>query len=289
MKYNKINSATNPEFIKGPPVPGSFYVSKIDKVAEGFKKGKGDKPYYQPILEEAISEKGGEIIDRKYAFRVNSKFDHKEGEDLKETVKRIIEEDGLKKIKDIFNSNNHKLTDEEVAEMLILASKHGSFEEAKKGVKEDLKKLHPSKVDDLYEKMYWFDAIFQKLMENEGIMTGRDASEPKFLDVGLRLARLTPDYAFRSYSKGYEGEDVAKGFNDLCKKLEVNFGPTRSDDVSDLSSSESNLTRASTLPSPSSSEESLGQSREENSPSTQTSPTDSQRLSRENSRSTGSL
>jgi hypothetical protein len=208
-----------------------FYVARIDRVAQQAIK-KGDKPYYQPILKQTGSE--DEIRDRKYAFRGSLQKDNR----LK-GAKEIITK-GLQETKELFDSNNYKLTNQEVALMLILASKHGSFKEAEDGVREDLRKFSKEKADDLYEKMYWFDATFQHFMQEAKMMTGRDESEPKFLNVGLRLTRLTPDYAFEYYSKGVEEGKATKGFNDLCKKMEFNFGQERGDALSDLSSSRPN-------------------------------------------------
>ena len=208
-----------------------FYVARIDRVAQQALK-KGDKPYYQPILKQTGSE--DEIKDRKYAFRGSLQKDNR----LK-GAKEIITK-GLQETKELFDSNNYKLTNQEVALMLILASKHGSFKEAEDGVREDLRKFSKEKADDLYEKMYWFDATFQHSMQEAKMMTGRDESEPKFLNVGLRLTRLTPDYAFEYYSKGVEEGKATKGFNDLCKKMEFNFGQEIGDALSDLSSSRPN-------------------------------------------------
>ncbi len=193
----------------------------IDRIELFENVNEGDKKYYQPILKQEGSN--AEICDRKYGFRVQGELILKNGSKIKDFFNKKVDE--AINYSQTKLGENYKLTDQEIAVAILLASKHNGFRE-EANVKEDLKAVYPDKeaqeIENIYIKMHNFSQYFQEKMLGNKIVTARDKTDSKYTESGFRLAGLTPNYAFAKYA-GSNLEDGLQNFNKLCGVLKLNY------------------------------------------------------------------
>ncbi len=180
--------------------------------------------FFRPKIEFSDKTDSTTNIGQKFDFSsTNSSIINANKEELQNGTKQIINQ-ALEAALSAVTAKYKAFNKAEAALCIMLAIKNGGVGNNKEDFKKDLKEFYSDTTNQNGEisneqlKPYLlFSKLFQENIKQENIFTGNQ--EAKKL-VGMRLKRLTPDYAYEMLEKCFP-EEAAKNNDDEARKTVI--------------------------------------------------------------------